>query len=272
MVAYNVPANKVPTLVRALADGGTEALRRALSAFQLPSPRGRVASLHSRLPSVPPDWSERLRLTEHELRTIKAPRARATRLAQLAEQADRLEGLAAALRAVLSQQEPAAEPAELYPGLTGPCSPVHSRCWQCWPVCWRRDRRLALRARGTTDRWSTRTHTWTSRTALARRASPALYDRAGVRGGWVFGWPWPLASDAGERHPRRLVPFLAEGYSATLDSHSSYLNPSGLEDLLAGGYVQGLGEIILRHSAFQLGASGGGFAAPATNVAADHPV
>ncbi len=96
-----MPANKVGALVRALADGGTEALRRALAALQLPSPRGRVAAVHSRLYTVPPDWSERVSLVEQELRTIKAPHARATRLAQLAEQAARLEGLASAYRAIL---------------------------------------------------------------------------------------------------------------------------------------------------------------------------
>jgi hypothetical protein len=99
----------------------------------------------------------------------------------------------------------------------------------------------------------------------------ALYDRGGVRGGWVFGWPWTLATGAWERYPQRVVPFLAEGYTATIHPDSSYLNAAGLEELLAGGYVRGLGEVILRHSAFRLGASGGGFAAPATNVAADHP-
>jgi len=96
-----VPANKVPALVRALADGGESALRRALAALGLPSPRGRVASSYSRLQPVPADWAERVALVGQELRTIKAPRARRTRLAQLAEQAERLEAVAAAYRAIL---------------------------------------------------------------------------------------------------------------------------------------------------------------------------
>jgi hypothetical protein len=112
VLAYQVPANKVPTLVRALADGGAEALRRALASLQLPSPRGRVATLHSRLPAVPADWSERAQLTERELTTIKAPHARATRLAQLAQQLQRLEGLAGAYRAILAHYGVAAEPAD----------------------------------------------------------------------------------------------------------------------------------------------------------------
>ena len=49
------------------------------------------------------DWDERARLVDQELRTIKAPHARATRLAQLAEQAARHEGLAAAYRMILRQ-------------------------------------------------------------------------------------------------------------------------------------------------------------------------
>jgi hypothetical protein len=103
ILAHQVPANKVPTLVRALADGGEEALRRALAALGLPSPRGRVASAHTRLPPVPADWEDRVRLVEQEIATIKAPHARATRLAQLAEQARRLEALAAAFRRILEQ-------------------------------------------------------------------------------------------------------------------------------------------------------------------------
>jgi len=35
--------------------------------------------------------------------------------------------------------------------------------------------------------------------------------------------------------------------------------------------VRGLGEVICRHSPFQLGAAGGYYAAPATTIAADHP-
>lgn len=101
VLAHQVPANKVPALVRALADGGESALRRALAALGLPSPRGRVASSYSRLQPVPADWAERVALVGQELRTIKAPRARRTRLAQLAEQAERLEAVAAAYRAIL---------------------------------------------------------------------------------------------------------------------------------------------------------------------------
>lgn len=111
IMAHQVPANKVGTLVRALADGGAEALRRALGALKLPSARGRVATTYSRLQTVPEDWDERVRLVDQELRTIKAPHARATRLAQLAEQAARHEGLAAAYRTILRQHgvEPPAD-------------------------------------------------------------------------------------------------------------------------------------------------------------------
>src|SRR5581483_1325252 len=113
ILAHQVPANKVATLVRALADGGESALRRALVALGLPSPRGRVASSYSRLPAVPADWEARLQLVAQELRTIRAPRARRTRLAQLAEQAQRLEAVAAAYRALLRDHgfELTAEPA-----------------------------------------------------------------------------------------------------------------------------------------------------------------
>jgi hypothetical protein len=62
-----------------------------------------VATSFSRLQTVPEDWDERVRLVDQELRTIKAPHARATRLAQLAEQAARHEGLAAAYRSILRQ-------------------------------------------------------------------------------------------------------------------------------------------------------------------------
>jgi hypothetical protein len=111
ILTHQVPANKVGTLVRALADGGAEALRRALGALRLPSARGRVAASYSRLQTVPEDWDERVRLVDQELRTIKAPHARATRLAQLAEQAARHEGLAAAYRTILRQHgvEPPAD-------------------------------------------------------------------------------------------------------------------------------------------------------------------
>jgi hypothetical protein len=105
IVAHQVPANKVAALVRALADGGESALRRALTALGLPSPRGRVAASYSRLPPVPADWAERVELVAQELRTIKAPRARRTRLAQLAEQAERHEALAAAYRELLRSAE-----------------------------------------------------------------------------------------------------------------------------------------------------------------------
>jgi Tat protein secretion system quality control protein TatD with DNase activity len=96
----------------------------------------------------------------------------------------------------------------------------------------------------------------------------ALYDAVGVRGGWAMGVPWQRATDAWERYPTRIVPFLAEGYTATLHPDATYRNPAGLEELLAGGYVRGLGEVILRHSAFRLA---GGYSAPATHVPADHP-
>jgi len=101
ILAHQVPANKVPTLVRALADGGTDALRRALVALGLPTARGRVAATHTRIQSVPADWADRVQLVDLELGTIKAPHARATRLAQLAEQLQRLNGLADAYRALL---------------------------------------------------------------------------------------------------------------------------------------------------------------------------
>ena len=95
-----------------------------------------------------------------------------------------------------------------------------------------------------------------------------LYDTAGVRGGWVFGAPWSVARDAWERYPDRVVPFLAEGYADTLAPSSLYRNPDALADLLGGGQVRGLGEVILRHSAFRLAVGG---AWPAVNVAADDP-
>ncbi len=99
----------------------------------------------------------------------------------------------------------------------------------------------------------------------------ALYDGAGVRGAMVFGEPWPLATDARDRYPERVVPFLAEGYANAVHPDSSYVHPEGLDQLLGGGFVRGLGEIILRHSPFQLGAAGGYASAPANNVPADHP-
>jgi hypothetical protein len=99
----------------------------------------------------------------------------------------------------------------------------------------------------------------------------SLYDATGVRGAWLFGVPWSLATSAWERYPDRVVPFLAEGYADTLGQGSSYRSPDGLDDLLRGGYVRGLGEMILRHSPFRLSESVGGGAWPATNVAADDP-
>jgi hypothetical protein len=98
-----------------------------------------------------------------------------------------------------------------------------------------------------------------------------LFDAAGIQGALLFGLPWPQATDARDRFPRRIVPFLAEGYATAVHPDSSYVNPAGLEQLLAGGFVRGLGEIICRHSPFQLGASGGGASAPANNTPADHP-
>src|SRR5215510_6812392 len=40
-----------------------------------------------------------------------------------------------------------------------------------------------------------------------------LYDDAGVQGVLLFGQPWSIATDARERYPRRVSPFLAEGYA-----------------------------------------------------------
>jgi predicted TIM-barrel fold metal-dependent hydrolase len=98
-----------------------------------------------------------------------------------------------------------------------------------------------------------------------------LYDAAGVRGALLFGEPWPLATEARDRYSARIVPFLAEGYAAALHPDSSYANPPGLEQLLAGRFVRGLGEVICRHSAFQLGPSGGYASYPAVDLPADHP-
>jgi Amidohydrolase len=99
----------------------------------------------------------------------------------------------------------------------------------------------------------------------------ALYDGAGIQGALLFAEPWELASDGRDRFPDRVVPFLSEGYANALHPDSSYVHPDGLEQLLSGGVVRGLGEVICRHSAFQLGASGGYYAAPANSVPADHP-
>src|SRR5919202_1710873 len=99
----------------------------------------------------------------------------------------------------------------------------------------------------------------------------ALYDGAGVQGALLFGEPRQLASDGRGQFPGRVVPFLAEAYAHALHPDSSYVHPNGLEQLLSVGVVRGLGEVICRHSAFQLGASGGYYAAPANSVPADHP-
>jgi Amidohydrolase len=99
----------------------------------------------------------------------------------------------------------------------------------------------------------------------------SLYDAAGVQGALLFGYPWQLAADTSARYPGRLVPFLAEGYAHALHPDSSYMHPDGLEQLLSAGVVGGLGEVICRHSAFQLGASGGYYAEPSNNVPANHP-
>ena len=99
----------------------------------------------------------------------------------------------------------------------------------------------------------------------------ALQTTAGVQRTFLFGEPWPLATEARDRFPDQVVPFLAEGYANALHPDSSYTNPSGLEQLLAGGLVRGLGEVICRHSPFQLGAAGGYASAPPNNVLADHP-
>jgi hypothetical protein len=98
-----------------------------------------------------------------------------------------------------------------------------------------------------------------------------LYDGAGVQGVLLFGQPWSIATDARDHYPQRVSPFLAEGYADAVQPHSSYVHVEGLELLLGGGYVHGLGEIICRHSPYQLGASGGFASAPANNVPADHP-
>jgi hypothetical protein len=98
-----------------------------------------------------------------------------------------------------------------------------------------------------------------------------LFDGAGVHGAFLFGDPWPVATEARDLAPDRIVPFLAEGYANALHRDSSYMNLAGLEQLFAANAVRGLGEIICRHSPFQLGASGGFYSAPANDVRADHP-
>jgi hypothetical protein len=98
-----------------------------------------------------------------------------------------------------------------------------------------------------------------------------LYDTVGIDAALLFGEPWMLAADARNRFPHRVVPFLAEGYATALHPDSSYMQPEDLELLLRGRYVQGLGEMILRHDPFSLGALHGYAAQPANNVPADHP-
>src|SRR3954470_21531975 len=98
----------------------------------------------------------------------------------------------------------------------------------------------------------------------------ALYDGAGVRGAFLFGEPWPVAAAARDLAPDRIVPFLAEGYANALHPDSSYVHPAGLDQLFGAGVVRGLGEVICRHSAFQLGASGGFYSSPSNDVPADH--
>jgi hypothetical protein len=110
---------------------------------------------------------------------------------------------------------------------------------------------------------------WDAGVSLDRLMS--LYDAAGVQGALLFGYPWQLAADSRDRYPGRVVPCLAEGYATALHPDSSYMHPDGLEQLLSAGVIGGLGEVICRHSAFQLGASGGNYAEPANNVPADHP-
>jgi hypothetical protein len=99
----------------------------------------------------------------------------------------------------------------------------------------------------------------------------ALYDAAGVQGAHLFGQPWQLAADGHARFPGRVAAYLAEGYANAVHPDSSYVHPDGLEQLLSAGVVRGLGEVICRHSAFQLGVSGGYYARPPNSVAADHP-
>jgi Tat protein secretion system quality control protein TatD with DNase activity len=99
----------------------------------------------------------------------------------------------------------------------------------------------------------------------------SLYDQVGVRGAWVMGVPWQRATNAWERYPDRVVPFLAQGYTETLDPNGTYRNTADLEGLLAGGSVRGLGEMILRHSPFTLSTCGVRYSAPAVNVPADSP-
>jgi hypothetical protein len=99
----------------------------------------------------------------------------------------------------------------------------------------------------------------------------ALHDRVGIQGALLFGEPWWISTAARDLAPGRIVPILAEGYANALHRDSSYMNPAGLEQLFAAKVVRGLGEIICRHSPYQLGAAGGFASAPANDVPADHP-
>ena len=99
----------------------------------------------------------------------------------------------------------------------------------------------------------------------------ALHDRVGIQGALLFGEPWSIATATRDLAPGRIVPLLAEGYANALHPDSSYRNPDGLDGLFAANVVRGLGEIICRHSAFQLGAAGDFFRAPENDVPPDHP-
>jgi hypothetical protein len=98
-----------------------------------------------------------------------------------------------------------------------------------------------------------------------------VYDQVGIKGVLLFGEPWPLAADARGAYRDRVVPFLAESYSNALHQDSSYMNPGGLHELLTARVVRGLGEVILRHSPYQLSALHGYASAPPNNVPADDP-
>src|SRR5437763_1762657 len=80
----------------------------------------------------------------------------------------------------------------------------------------------------------------------------ALYDGAAVRGAFLFGEPWSVATAARDLAPDRFVPMLAEGYANALHRDSSYVHPDGLDQVFGAGVVRGRGEVICRHSAFQL--------------------
>src|SRR5215217_4682631 len=99
----------------------------------------------------------------------------------------------------------------------------------------------------------------------------ALHDQIGVQGALLFGEPWSVATAARDLAPGRIVPLLAEGYANALHPDSSYVHPDGLEQVFSAQVVRGLGEVICRHSAFQLGASSGFYRSPGNDVPADHP-